>query len=254
MKVFLGGTCNGSRWRDELIPLLKMSFFNPIVPDWTEECKKEELRQREECDICLYVITPKMAGLYSIAEVVDDSNKRPNKTVFCFLQHDGDEDFNFTQIKSLFAVGELVRRNGGKFLPRITSIDKLSWLADELNALEACENCKDEFLDSNCSPCTCDTDGSKEGERCGADNMQLVILPPKEQKVIPQNLADVMEEARFSAKFCSYLESELKAIVHDTVITHKSITEYTLANIKATLLLRMTQLVERLDISDFNRG
>ena len=40
---------------------------------------EEEIKQRAECDFCLYVITPKMTGVYSIAEVVDDSNKRPEQ-------------------------------------------------------------------------------------------------------------------------------------------------------------------------------
>jgi len=64
-KVFLGGTCNKSDWRDKLIPLLDIKFFNPVVEDWTPECQDEEIRQREECDFCLYVITPKMTGVYS---------------------------------------------------------------------------------------------------------------------------------------------------------------------------------------------
>lgn len=92
MKVFLGGTCNGSTWREELIPLLGIDYFNPVVEDWTEECMAEERRQREECDYCLYVITPRMAGVYSVAEVVDDSNKRPGNTVFCLLENDWDDD------------------------------------------------------------------------------------------------------------------------------------------------------------------
>lgn len=36
-RVFLGGTCNGSMWRDKLIKDLKCDFFNPVVDDWTEE-------------------------------------------------------------------------------------------------------------------------------------------------------------------------------------------------------------------------
>ena len=33
-KVFLGGTCNESTWRNELIPLLEnagVEYFNPVV-------------------------------------------------------------------------------------------------------------------------------------------------------------------------------------------------------------------------------
>lgn len=29
MKVFLGGTCAGWKWRDELQPLLKCDYYNP---------------------------------------------------------------------------------------------------------------------------------------------------------------------------------------------------------------------------------
>lgn len=119
-KVFLGGTWNESEWRDKLIPRLKIDYFNPIVPDWTEEAYQEELYQRELCDYCLYVITPMMTGVYSIAEVVDDSNKRPEKTIFCFLKEDWEgndrKDFTVGQIKSLKKVGEMVRNNGGVFL------------------------------------------------------------------------------------------------------------------------------------------
>ena len=122
MKVFLGGTCNNSQWRNELIPLLKIGYFNPVVEDWTPECMTKELKQRQQCDFCLYVITPKMTGVYSIAEVVDDSNKRPNQTLFCVLNGDEGDSFTIGQVKSLRAVGEMVEINGGKFLLDLGSI------------------------------------------------------------------------------------------------------------------------------------
>ena len=106
-KVFLGGTCNDSTWREELISQLKIDYFNPVVDDWTPECMEEELRQKEECNYCLYVITSDMTGVYSIAEVIDDSNKRPSKTVFAFRK----EGFTVGQIKSLEAVGSMVAKN-----------------------------------------------------------------------------------------------------------------------------------------------
>lgn len=120
MKVFLGGTCNESIWRDELIAMLKIDYFNPVVDDWTPECMVEEIKQREFCDYCLYVITPEMTGVYSIAEVIDDSNKRPDRTVFCVLN---DGRFTDGQMRSLNSVGEMVNRNGGRFF---TSLGKVS--------------------------------------------------------------------------------------------------------------------------------
>lgn len=121
MKVFLGGTCNESTWRDELIPLLKIDYFNPVVDDWTPQCMEEELYQRKVCDFCLYVITPKMTGVYSIAEVVDDSNKRPSKTIFCFLEYD-DTYFTEGQIKSLNSVARMVEGNGAKFCSSLEEV------------------------------------------------------------------------------------------------------------------------------------
>ena len=133
MKVFLGGTCNESTWRDELIKMLKIDYFNPVVDDWTPECMAEEIRQRETCDFVLYVITPKMTGVYSIAEAVDDSNKRPKKTVFCFLDTDTVADgmgllyFTEGQKRSLIAVGKMIWNNGA------ATFDNLKHVADYLN-------------------------------------------------------------------------------------------------------------------------
>ena len=144
-KVFLGGTCNESKWRDKLIPMLKINYFNPVVDDWNEECYQEELKQREICDYCLYVITPRMTGVYSIAEVVDDSNKRPEKTIFCVLNKDLNKDYDNTiitnesmrpiffskgQTMSLDRVGKMIERNGGKYFKSLKEV------ADYLNKEE----------------------------------------------------------------------------------------------------------------------
>lgn len=113
-KVFLGGTCNESTWRDELIPNLKIDYFNPVVEDWTPECQAEEERQKNEvCNYHLFVITPKMTGVFSIAEVVDSAVSKKDHCIFCYLKKDGDKEFTEGQIKSLNAVGNIVKKYGG---------------------------------------------------------------------------------------------------------------------------------------------
>ena len=107
MIVFLGGTCNNSTWRERLIPMLKIDYFNPVVPDWTEEDRQREIWHRENDDLCLYIITPLMRGYYSIAEVVQDSIKRPEKTILCLLQSDDGEEFDAVQWKSLVKIQSL---------------------------------------------------------------------------------------------------------------------------------------------------
>lgn len=117
-RVFLGGTCAGSTWRNQMIVHLRgkgLDWFDPVVTDWNEEAQVNELRERAECDFCLYTITPKMIGVYAIAEVVEDSIKRPEKTVFVVLQEDAGERFAEPQWKSLMQVGRMVLRNGGLF-------------------------------------------------------------------------------------------------------------------------------------------
>lgn len=123
-KVFLGGTCGKSTWRDDLIPKLEIQYFNPVVSDWNEAAQQEEIKQRKTCEFVLYVITKEMEGVYSIAEVVDDSNKRPEKTVFCYL----DEGFSKAQSKSLKQVAKMVEENGAKVC---SSLDEV---ADFLNS------------------------------------------------------------------------------------------------------------------------
>jgi len=124
MKVFLGGTCAGSKWREELIPKLKLDYFNPVVDDWDEMAYMQELYEREHCDFVLYTITPEMQGVYSIAEVVDDSNKRPHKTILCILG--SKEDFDNSHFNSLYKaltkVGLMVRKNGGKCFDSLTNV------------------------------------------------------------------------------------------------------------------------------------
>ncbi len=113
MKVFLGGTYK-SKWCDHLKKMLTVDYFDPVVDDWDGEARKRESYERGHCDFCLYVITPKMTGVYAVAEAVDDSNKRPDKTIFCFLKYDEGKSFTDGQIRSLQAVSEMIKRNGGR--------------------------------------------------------------------------------------------------------------------------------------------
>ena len=121
-KVFLGGTCNNSTWRNEFIKKLQIDYFEPCGDDWMPEMMEEEIKQRHLCDHCLYVITPKMTGVFSIAEVVDDSNKFPAKTIFCFLKQDGNDSFTSHQVKSLEQVARMVQDNGAKYFSTLDAI------------------------------------------------------------------------------------------------------------------------------------
>ena len=125
-KVFLGGTCANSTWREELIPMLKIEYFNPIVEDWTEECIAiEEEQKNYKCNIHLYIITSAMEGVYSIAEAVESTFNKYATVYFQVMP----EGFTKGQLKSLKATCDLLQRNGTvAFIS-----DELTTISDILN-------------------------------------------------------------------------------------------------------------------------
>lgn len=140
-KVFLGGTCSDSLWREEIKPLLKIDFFDPVCDgEWTQEAYLRELHERETSDFVMYVVTPKMGGVYSIAEVIDDSNKRPEKTLFCYLPTDDGDVFTKAELKSLKAVAKMVMKNGGKVFDNlIEMVEYLNRFANSVPVPQAGE-------------------------------------------------------------------------------------------------------------------
>lgn len=125
MKVFLGGTCAESKWRDNIIPQLKCEYFNPVVDDWTPECQEIEEQQKNICDYHLYVITPKMKGVFSIAEAVNDSMKLSNGCcVFCVTKEDDDRDWTTGELKSFDATAKIITNNGGVVFNNLDDVVK----------------------------------------------------------------------------------------------------------------------------------
>ena len=108
-KVFLGGTCAETNWRDELINVLQVPFFNPVVDDWTPECQAIEELEKVKCNIHLYVITKEMIGVFSIAEAIDSVRTAHKHTIFHVLP----DGFGVSELKSLDAVKNMVIARGG---------------------------------------------------------------------------------------------------------------------------------------------
>ena len=109
--VFLGGTCAGSKWRDEFIRKCgpDADCFNPVVDDWNDEARKNEIRHREKDDVVLYALEDPRSA-YSIAELIDDSNKRPERTVGLLLMKDDGSD----RYRSMMQVMKMAARNGAE--------------------------------------------------------------------------------------------------------------------------------------------
>lgn len=133
----------------EVAAIPNIDGLHRVVADWDEEARRRELREREAADFVLYVITPLMTGVYSIAEAVDDSNKRPRRTLLAVLPEDGGRTFEPHQTKSLAAVSKLITSNGA------LAFGSLPEVAEHLNAFAragrpagtAAAQCRDDALE-----------------------------------------------------------------------------------------------------------
>jgi hypothetical protein len=121
-KVFLGGVSNGDSWRNKLIPLLSIDFYNPEAEEDTDRGRMEKVKQRKKCDFHLYVITPEVKGLYWVAEVVDDSNKNPEKTILCILNNAEEAFTDGPLYRSMWAIADLVQSNGAAVFTRLEQV------------------------------------------------------------------------------------------------------------------------------------
>ncbi|MEM1135207.1 MAG: hypothetical protein AAGI07_05160 [Bacteroidota bacterium] len=109
-KVFLGGVGSESSWRAHVSRQLNINYVDPTVATTAE---KELLA---DCDFLLYVITPCLRGFSLIPQLVDASNKNPEKTLYCALYEDAGKAFTAHQKKSLEAIGKMIEKNGGRWL------------------------------------------------------------------------------------------------------------------------------------------
>ena len=120
--IFLGGTTNGSKWRDEFLQIMKetdpkIKAFNPVVPNWTQECIDLENFVKNHATYHVYVLTPRLVGYYSIAEMVESVHMK-DKKVFFYIQEDDIDDAGNTinwslgPRNSLTVIANLLKSHG----------------------------------------------------------------------------------------------------------------------------------------------
>ena len=124
--VFLGGTTNDSTWRDIFILLMKnrnrkIKCFNPVVDNWTTDCIRIENMVKWKAKYHVYVLTPKMSGVYSIAEMIESAHISSKKTIFFIKDEDKNiDEYNDVELihwdpkmrNSLVAVSNLLKMHG----------------------------------------------------------------------------------------------------------------------------------------------
>ena len=129
LTVFLGGTCGSSTWRDKLIQMLsdKVDAFNPVVPNWTQECQEREDYHKVHDNINLFVITPETNAPYSLFEIGVEATKNPKRTIVCFLDNENGTVFEGQQAKAIKKMSSDLKNMG------ISVYDNLEDLSANIN-------------------------------------------------------------------------------------------------------------------------
>jgi len=121
-QVYLGGT-RDSKWRDELISMLKIDYFDPVEKD-----KDEVSEARGSSDFVLYVIVPCLSlsatdVVILIADAIQDSVRRPEKTVFCCLkEYKGVKRVEEDWLKAIPEIETLISENGSKIFRNLGEV------------------------------------------------------------------------------------------------------------------------------------
>ena len=85
--TFLGGTCDSSTWRKDLIARLhdNVLYFDPQVPDCTPEDAAREDACKPVARFNVFVITGDALGTYSGWEIHEEACRAPKKLIFATI-------------------------------------------------------------------------------------------------------------------------------------------------------------------------
>lgn len=122
MKVYLSGTVQSAFWNDKFESSPQLSYYIPVSESGSVSEMEKNKKEWELCDYCVHLVTPEMKGFQKIVELVDESNKQSEKTLYCFLVENNGESFSEHQIKSLNKIGEMVKKNGGEWLKDLDEV------------------------------------------------------------------------------------------------------------------------------------
>lgn len=124
--IFLGGTIAGPDYRELLIPLLKVPYFNPVVDNWTEADAVRENIAKQAAAINVFVITPAAIGMYSVAEMTELAITSDKPLYVMFMEVEG-YSWNEHQVKSNAQIKKLLSKYN------VLLFEDLPLLANALN-------------------------------------------------------------------------------------------------------------------------
>lgn len=143
LKVFLGGTCGKSDWREKIIKMFndKVDYFNPIVDSWNRQAQEREDLHKAQDDIVLFVITPETDNTYSISEITSLAATDTNRLILCVLSKVNCNKFDKHTLQVWRKIVKDLKR---KY--RISFYRNLKSVAKEINRRAIRKSCIEEAL------------------------------------------------------------------------------------------------------------
>ena len=112
IKIFIGNeTADVSKWTQ---------LLNDKIKGCTIDVVHGNDKLKRNSTYLIYSFTPDNAGVKTIIDVVDDSNRYKSKVIFYFMNEE--DKFTKHQLKSLKATGKMVALNGGKWFEKIEDL------------------------------------------------------------------------------------------------------------------------------------
>ena len=119
--VFLGGT-HHSDWRKEFLKLInesdtKIKCYEPVLEKWTYENVVVENLVKQNSNYHVYVLTPNMVGMYSVAEMIDSAHDDDVETYFYIMNEEPNKDgqmvyWNPRMLNSLYSISNMMIKHG----------------------------------------------------------------------------------------------------------------------------------------------
>ena len=110
IKVYIGNVqSNGAKWLKDLQFEIEGKGF---------EIQEPNAKLKGKSNFILYVFSNEDKNIRTIVDVVNDANHFKEKTLFCTMDSDFDQEHGFTkhQKKSIAATGKMINLNGGKWI------------------------------------------------------------------------------------------------------------------------------------------
>jgi len=123
--VFIAGRGDYGNWRSEIKRLLGDNVITAESSGRGLVNAQHDAFEKEHADAIVFVITPSALSTFDLANAVNESNKRPEKTIVCFLSAGNEWMHDPRRYAELSEVRAILESNGARCLNGLAEITEL---------------------------------------------------------------------------------------------------------------------------------